>query len=219
MISSAKTLAAFFASDQEKFLRDLIPTHSEIENKLNAAINNAGKDKRQRLRILMDFDGAISIQSSHLPSETGGYSDSTITVVLDTHSTPKDNLFLQHKTTERQVYNEARERRGLGPITAPKSAEEPFDVILYNEYDEIMEGTIANIAVQVENPETGKLEWITPPVTCGLLGGVMRRKLLEDGELHEGVITVDDLKKAALENRKIKCFNSVRKEYPVTLKF
>ncbi|KAG0198236.1 hypothetical protein BGX28_008317 [Mortierella sp. GBA30] len=181
MINSAKTLAPFFANDQETFLRDLIPTRSEITNKLNAAINNAGKDTRQRLRVLLDFDGAVTIQSSHLPSET-------------------------------------RDFKGLGPIGAPGGADVPFDVILYNEDLEIMEATIANIAVEVKNEETGALEWITPPASAGLLCGTMRRKLLESGELRERVITVDDLKKAAQENRRMKCFNSVRKEYPVTLK-
>jgi len=40
-------------------------------------------------------------------------------------------------------------------------------VILYNEDNEIMEATIANIAIEVPNPESGKLEWITPPVSSG----------------------------------------------------
>lgn len=43
----------------------------------------------------------------------------------------------------------------------------PFDVLLYNEDNQIMETTIANIAIEVENPETGKLEWVTPPATSG----------------------------------------------------
>ncbi|KAG0330073.1 Glucose-6-phosphate 1-dehydrogenase [Dissophora globulifera] len=198
MISSAKELAAFFASNQEEFLRELIPTRSEIFTKVDAAVKNAGKDRRQRLRLLLDFDGAITIQCSHLPSETKTFSDASIVLLLDSQSTPKDNMFLMHKTTEREVYNDARTRRGLGPITAPKGPDEPFDVILYNEFDEVMEGTIANIAIEVEDPETGKLEWITPPVSCGLLAGVMRRKLLEEGQLRERVITVDDLKQAVL---------------------
>ncbi|KAI7828662.1 aminotransferase [Gamsiella multidivaricata] len=217
MINSAKTLAVFFANDQELFLRELIPTPSEISNKLDVAIRNAGKDTRQRLRVLLDFDGAITIQSSHLPSETKDFSDASIVVVLDKEPTPKDNIFLYHKTTEREVYNEARQRLGLGPITAPKNSDKPFDVILYNLDEEIMETTIANIAIEVKNPDSGELEWVTPPVSSGLLCGTMRRKLLEEGKLKERVITVDDLKNAALENRRIKCFNSVRKEYLVTL--
>ncbi|KAG0276727.1 hypothetical protein BGZ97_010038 [Linnemannia gamsii] len=107
---------------------------------------------------------------------------------------------------------------GLGPVGAPMGDNVPFDVIMYNEDDEVMEATIANVAIEVRSPESGTMEWITPPLSSGLLNGTMRRKLLESGELKEQVITVTDLKKAAAEGRRIKCFNSVRKEYPVTLK-
>ncbi|KAF9919759.1 hypothetical protein FBU30_010584 [Linnemannia zychae] len=197
MIASAKELAVFFSNDEEKFLRDLIPTRSEISNKLDIAVRNAGKNTRQRLRVLLDFDGAITIQSSHLPSETNSFHDSSILVVLDKQATHSDNMFLKHKTTERDVYNEARSRLGLGPVGAPIGDNVPFDVIMYNEEGEVMEASIANVAIEVENPETGNLEWITPPLSSGLLNGTMRRKLLEDGELKERVITVEELKKAA----------------------
>ncbi|KAF9114400.1 hypothetical protein BGX27_010949 [Mortierella sp. AM989] len=213
MISSAKTLAPFFSDDQEKFLRDLIPTPSELTNKLEAAVKNSGKNTRQRLRVLLAFDGAVMIQSSQLPSETSNFADSSLMVVLDTKPTPKDNMFLQHKTTERSAYNDARDRRGLGPIGAPRSQDEAFDVIMYNENNEITETSVANVAIEVESPDSGKLEWVTPPLSSGLLAGTMRRELLEKGDLREQVIKLDDLKKAVEDNRRIKCFNSVRKEF------
>lgn len=62
---------------------------------------------------------------------------------------------------------------GLGPVGAPSDPQVPFDVILFNEDLEIMEATIANIAVEVENKDTGALEWITPPASSGTVG---RRK-------------------------------------------
>lgn len=52
MIASAKELAVFFSNNQEAFLQDLIPTRSEISNKLDVAIRNAGKNTRQRVRVL-----------------------------------------------------------------------------------------------------------------------------------------------------------------------
>ncbi|KAF9997611.1 hypothetical protein BGZ79_008710 [Entomortierella chlamydospora] len=196
MISSAKALALFIADDHEKFLHDLIPTRSELANKLEAAVKNAGTNTRQRLRVLLAFDGAVMIQSSQLPSETNNLADSSIVLVLDTEPISKDNIFLRHKTTERTAYNDARTRRGLGPIGAPQRKDEPFDVIMYNEDDEITETTIANIAIEVESPDSGELEWITPPLSSGLLAGTMRSELLEKGELREQVITRSDLIKA-----------------------
>ncbi|GJJ73005.1 hypothetical protein EMPS_05363 [Entomortierella parvispora] len=220
MLSSAKELAPSYALDKEKFLQELIPTPSELSHKLEGAINNGGKDKRQRLRVLLDFEGDVTIQSSQLPSETKSFAvDGPIIVVLDSEPTLKDNIWLYHKTTQREVYNAARTRQGLGPVGAPVEANAPFDVLMYNEDNEIMETSIANIAIEVENPETGKLEWVTPPAASGLLCGTMRRKLLEEGKIHERVITVEELKRAALANKKMKCFNSVRMEYPVSVKF
>lgn len=56
---------------------------------------------------------------------------------------------------------------GLGPVGTPMGDNVPFDVIMYNEEGEVMEATIANIAVEMENPESGALEWITPPLSSG----------------------------------------------------
>lgn len=50
---------------------------------------------------------------------------------------------------------------------APMGDNVPFDVIMYNEEGEVMEATIANVAIEVENPESGALEWITPPLSSG----------------------------------------------------
>ena len=54
---------------------------------------------------------------------------------------------------------------------------------------EVCEGTITNVFVEKD----GVL--ITPPLTCGLLPGVLRQELLENGEAKEAVLTLDDLKK------------------------
>ncbi|KAF9970440.1 hypothetical protein BGZ73_006854 [Actinomortierella ambigua] len=214
MIKSAEELAPFFAPKPTLFLQDLIPTRSEITTKLETAIHRAGKDNRQRLRVLLDFEGAITIQSSRLPSETSSFSETPKVIVLDSVSVPRDNIFLRYKTTQRAVYDEARERAKVPPVGTPSTdPNSPFDVLLFNEDNEITETTIANIAIETQDGV-----WITPPMSSGLLAGTMRRKLLEEGKLKEQVIMVDDLRKAVQNQQRIKCFNSVRKEYPVLVK-
>ena len=47
----------------------------------------------------------------------------------------------------------------------------------------------------------------TPPVACGLLGGVFRGHLLAAGEIEEGRITVDELRAAGT----FQLVNSVRR--------
>ncbi|KAF9165269.1 hypothetical protein DFQ26_000372 [Actinomortierella ambigua] len=135
-------------------------------------------------------------------------------IVLDSVPTPRENIFLHHKTTQRAVYDEARERAKLPPVGTPSAdPSTPMDVLLFNEDNEITETTIANIAIEIEEGL-----WITPPLSSGLLAGTMRRKLLAEGKLKEQVISVDDLRKAVHNQQRIKCFNSVRKEYPVMVK-
>jgi para-aminobenzoate synthetase/4-amino-4-deoxychorismate lyase len=51
----------------------------------------------------------------------------------------------------------------------------------------------------------GKL--VTPPVQCGLLAGTFRAHLLKNGEIQEGVVTIEDIRAA----EEVFLVNSVRK--------
>jgi para-aminobenzoate synthetase/4-amino-4-deoxychorismate lyase len=91
---------------------------------------------------------------------------------------PVDSLdpFLYHKTTLRRTYEQALE-----------ACPGYDDVLLWNERGEITESCIANIVVEISG------EYFTPPVHCGLLPGVYRSLLLEQGKVKERVIRVDEL--------------------------
>jgi len=81
------------------------------------------------------------------------------------------------------------------------------DVILFNADGEITESSRANVAAEMD----GVL--CTPPVSCGLLAGTLRARLLETGELVERVIPVD----ALLRSPRVVLVNSVRGQVPVTV--
>ena len=99
--------------------------------------------------------------------------------------------FLYHKTTHRPLYTEEYQRaKTLGF----------FDCVFTNERGELTEGTISNIFLDID----GKL--ITPPVSGGLLNGIFRQDLVEQGKAGEQVLYPDDLNKA----RSIYLGNSVR---------
>ncbi|BGP12373.1 hypothetical protein JCM10213v2_000289 [Rhodosporidiobolus nylandii] len=84
-------------------------------------------------------------------------------------------------------YDEARERQDP---SAP-----PFDVIIFNRAGEVTETSISNVAFPFSiNPAAF---FVTPSSSCGLLEGVQRADLLEKGEVVEGVIKVDEMKKTA----------------------
>jgi 4-amino-4-deoxychorismate lyase len=89
---------------------------------------------------------------------------------------------LSHKTTRRQRYNDARsEYRG-------KEADE---VLLANERGEICEGTITNVFADL-----GDGVLATPRLECGLLPGVLRAELLDEGRAREAIYSLDELKSA-----------------------
>jgi hypothetical protein len=64
---------------------------------------------------------------------------------------------------------------------------------MYSDKGFVTESSISNFAVQLDD-KSG--DWITPSEGCGLLKGVMRSELLDQGAIREGAITVDDLRRA-----------------------
>ena len=82
---------------------------------------------------------------------------------------PRD-VFLFHKTSRRQRYEEARRRHP-----------DADDVVLINDRGEVTESTIANLAARIEG------RWVTPPIEAGLLPGIGRAVALEEGSLTEAL--------------------------------
>jgi para-aminobenzoate synthetase/4-amino-4-deoxychorismate lyase len=111
-------------------------------------------------------------------------------VGLATEPVNSDDVFLYHKTTQRAVYEQAL---GARPDCG--------DVLLWNERGELTESTRANIVVELDGRR------FTPPIRCGLLGGVFRAHLIERNELVERVIRKDEL----LHATGLWLINSVRK--------
>ena len=99
-------------------------------------------------------------------------------------------VFLYHKTTHRVVYDSMK-------AVFPEAGE----VILWNERGEVTEGTFTNVVISKNGRK------ITPPISCGLLGGTFRAHLLKTGEIEEGLIMLADLKSAD----EVWLVNSVRK--------
>lgn len=143
-----------------------------------------------RIRLVVDKTGKFSVEINEL-KET-----KNCVVQLAKRPIDKNNIFHYHKTTNRTIYEEHL-----------KEADKVFDVLLWNDQNEITEFTIGNAVVELE----GKL--YTPPVHCGLLAGTFREKLLKEGVVEERIIYVDELK--ACSN--IYLINSVRQWIPVKL--
>ncbi|WP_166417494.1 aminotransferase class IV family protein [Cochlodiniinecator piscidefendens] len=90
------------------------------------------------------------------------------------------NAWLRHKTTQRDTYDQAR-------AALPSGIDE---WIFCNERGEVCEGTITSIFLK-----TGG-QMLTPPLSSGLLPGVLRRALIGAGQCREQLLFVADLRAA-----------------------
>jgi para-aminobenzoate synthetase/4-amino-4-deoxychorismate lyase len=100
-------------------------------------------------------------------------------VVIAAEPVDRSDVRLYHKTTDRTVYDRVS-------VLAPDA----FDVVLWNADGEVTELTRGNLVVQRGN------ERVTPPIDCGLLAGTLRAELVDRGEIREGIITVEELRRA-----------------------
>ena len=105
--------------------------------------------------------------------------------------------FVRFKTTRRAHYE------AFTP-THP----DVFDTLLWNEAGEITECTRGNVALRVAG------RWVTPPLHCGLLGGVARAQALATGQLTEAVVRLEDLPQVEA----LAFLNSLRGWLPADLK-
>ena len=135
-------------------------------------------DIPHRLRLALKQDGTCLIQTGLLtPLST------PVKLLLAPEQMISSDVFLRHKTTVRERYD-----------AAWRAAEEQgaFDMLFSNERGEITEGGRSSLFVKIDG------RWYTPPLTSGVLPGVMRAVLLADPAWAavERTLTIDDLRRA-----------------------
>lgn len=146
-----------------------------------------------RVRLLLRKNGELELTSKVMSELPASYR-----VIFAHKPVCRKNHFLYHKTTERKAFELALAQ--LNGIAE--------DVIWYNEEGEITESCIANLFVDFGG---GKLA--TPPVACGLLPGVMRKRLLDEGRAVERIIHKEEM----LNATRIYLANSVRGLWEIKL--
>lgn len=148
-----------------------------------------------RIRLELQADGHCAISASPLEALTGA-----ATVLLADAPVDRHGLFLRHKTTRRQRYD---------AVLKQAQAEGAFDTLFFNAEDELTEGARSNVFVHLDGA------WFTPPLSAGILPGVMRRVLLQDAGLNarERRIT----RKELLRADQIVLCNALRGAVPATL--
>jgi len=155
--------------------------------KIRRQLNAMKLTGTNRIRLLVSRCGDITLES--FPFDPIPVTRPVL-IRLAPKPTDISDRFLYHKTTWRQAYETAR-----------KDMPEGDDVLLWNPKGELTESTIANLVVDIDG------ELLTPPVTCGLLGGTFRAALLAQGKIRETIICRSDLPHI----RRFFLINSLRK--------
>ncbi|OOY32096.1 aminotransferase class IV family protein [Thioclava sp. F36-6] len=138
---------------------------------LTAALATVSGENPLRVRLTLDAKGALEITSAPL-TPTTAWRLHISGVTLDSQ-----DPMLRLKTTARAPYDAAR-------AALPEGVDE---AILLNERGELCEGTITNLFLK-----RGGI-CLTPPLTCGLLPGILREEMLETGAAREAVLRPEDL--------------------------
>ncbi|MEM8766713.1 MAG: aminotransferase class IV, partial [Pseudomonadota bacterium] len=125
----------------------------------------------RRVRLTLSGEGDVQLESWPLRLST-----ETQPVMLARTPVDGRDLRLRHKTTRRGVYEGAQ-------------AEVPdgVEALLWNEAGFVTESSIANVVFE----QDGRC-W-TPPLSDGLLPGVLRQALLDEGRIQERQLAVEDL--------------------------
>jgi para-aminobenzoate synthetase/4-amino-4-deoxychorismate lyase len=140
-----------------------------VRNELQAATFRLSRPSRLRLRL--SPSGAVAIEVRAMPPAPEGVVD---VAIVPLPVAPHD-FRLTHKTSDRAFYDRARAAGGT------------YEVLFVGPDGVLTEGSFTNLFVERE----GRL--VTPPLARGLLPGVLRRRLIEEGRAVEGDLTAADL--------------------------
>jgi len=123
-----------------------------------------------RVRLTLDEVGEHRATAVPLPPNPRHW-----TFALSPSRTDSQDELLRHKTSWRDLYDSEAIRLKTD------------EVIFQNERGEVTEGSRSNIFINRD----GVLR--TPPLSSGLLPGILRAELLESGAAHEAILTEADL--------------------------
>jgi para-aminobenzoate synthetase/4-amino-4-deoxychorismate lyase len=124
-----------------------------------------------RLRLLLSRTGAIAIECRPMPEPPA----EPVRVSLAALPVASDDFRLRHKTRDRGYYDDARKACGA------------FETLFTDPDGFLTEGSFTSLFVQ----RGGTL--LTPPLSRGLLPGVLRARLIEEGKAEEADLVPADL--------------------------
>lgn len=146
-----------------------------------------------KVRLLVSLQGEITVQCCKWVR-----SSDAVPVRLRWARGPVDsgNPLLYHKTTNRDVYENARASR-----------DDCDDVLLWNARGEVTETTVANLLLDRDG------QTVTPAISSGLLPGTFRSWLLEQNAITEARVTIEDV----MQSPRLQVVNALRQKRDAVL--
>lgn len=138
-------------------------------NELQAA--TFGLKGPRLLRLRLSRTGAISIETRALPAAP----QAPVAIAVAPVPVRGDDFRLAHKTSDRGFYDEARRAAGT------------FEILFRDPGGYLTEGSFTSLFVERD----GML--LTPPLSRGLLPGVLRERLIAEGRACEAELRLEDL--------------------------
>jgi 4-amino-4-deoxychorismate lyase len=130
-----------------------------------------------RVRLTLDAAGAVAVTAAALPA-----SPPVWRLGLAGARLASGDPWLRIKSTRRAAYDAAR-------AALPPGLDE---AVFLNERGEVCDGTITTLFFDAGEGLA------TPPLSCGLLPGVLRAEILAAGQCHEAVLPGADLARVRL---------------------
>ena len=137
--------------------------HQKIKDAVFEHCSQFPDEQFYRCKLSLHYDGAIEIQSALLPPLK--LSDGFVGFIFDQEQCSIPSLFLEHKSSVREQYDAAWQK-------AERSG--AFDAIFVNQAGNVTEGGRSSVFVKLDG------HWFTPPISDGVLPGIMRQNLLKD---------------------------------------
>ncbi len=127
-----------------------------------------------KIRVVLARDGHVEVTSQPLVLQNKIWQ-----ISVSKHAVHSQNPLLVHKTTDRAFLH--------GEMLRLKQSTGCDEVLFFNEKGALCEGSFTNVFV-VKNGQM-----FTPPISCGVLPGVLRHVLLANGDVTEKRLTHEDL--------------------------
>ena len=144
---------------------------------LDVASSPAGANDSARGRLVLAVTGDLAATVE--PFVDGDPSEAQRAVTLAREPVSSDDFRLYHKLVDRRWYDQLL-----------SESPQAFDVLLWNERDELTEFTRGNLVLELDG------ELFTPPLASGLLPGILRGELLAEGRVSVRVLVRGDLARA-----------------------